>query len=101
VDLHRSRKHQSQPEPPAAEAEVQADTLSQILSVVSHLEDKIEVTQQQVVVLQSYRLLLHRGQGVIARAQKVGHQASAPPPDSSMPRLDSLHAAICSGFILS
>jgi hypothetical protein len=47
------------PEPPAAEADVQADTLSQILSVVSHLADKIEVTQQQVAVLQSDRQLLH------------------------------------------
>jgi hypothetical protein len=81
---------ESTPEPPASEADVQADTLSQILSVVSHLADKIEV-MQQVAVLQSDRLLLHRGQGAIPKAQKVGHQASAPPPDSSMPWLDSLH----------
>jgi hypothetical protein len=55
------------PEPPAAEVDVHTDTLSQILSVVSHLADKIEVTQQQ---------------------------ASAPPPGSSLPMLDSLRSSV-------
>jgi hypothetical protein len=82
------------PEPPVAEADVHTDALSQILSVVSHLADKIEVTQQQVAVLQSDRRLLHRGQGAIPKAQKVGHQASAPPPGSSLPTLDSLHSLL-------
>jgi hypothetical protein len=82
------------PEPSAAEVDVHADTLSQILSVVSHLADKIEVTQQQVVMLQSDRQLLHRSQGAIPKAQKMGHQASAPPPGSSLPTLESLRCNV-------
>jgi hypothetical protein len=82
------------PEPPAAEVHVHADTLSQILSVVSHLADKIEVRQQQVAVLQSDRQLLHRSQGAIPKAQKMGHQASAPLPGSSLPTLDSLRSNV-------
>jgi hypothetical protein len=80
------------PEPPAAGVESNADTLSQILSVVSHLTDRIEVTQQQVAVLQSDRL--HRSQGAIPKIPKTGHQASAPPPGSSLPTLDSLRSNV-------
>jgi hypothetical protein len=76
------------PEPLAAGVDSHADTLSQILSVVSHLADRIEVTQQQVAVLQSDRL--YRSQGAIPKTQTTGHQASAPPPGSSLPKLDSL-----------
>jgi hypothetical protein len=81
-------------EPPAADVDVHADTLSQILSLVSHLADRIEVTQQQVAVLQSDRQLLHRSQGAIPKAQKTGQQASAPPPGSSLPTLDSLRSSV-------
>jgi hypothetical protein len=41
------------PDPQATLSDVQADTLSQILSVVSLLAGKVEATQQQVAVLQA------------------------------------------------
>jgi hypothetical protein len=45
-------------------------------------------------VLQSGRQLLHRSQGAIPKAQKMGHHASAPPPGSSLPTLDSLRSNV-------
>jgi hypothetical protein len=79
-------------EPQAAPPDVQADTLTQILSVVSLLAGKVEATQQQVAVLQADRQSLHRSQGAIPRTQRTGDQASAPPPGASMPQLDSLRS---------
>jgi hypothetical protein len=78
--------------PQATLPDVHADTLSQILSVVSLLACKVEATQQQVAVLQADRQLLHKSQGAIPRTQKSGDQASAPPPGASMPRLDFLQS---------
>jgi hypothetical protein len=78
------------PDPQATLPDVQADTLSQILSVVSLLASKVEATQQQVAVLQADRQSLHKSQGAIPRTQKSGDQVSAPPPGARMPRLDFL-----------
>jgi hypothetical protein len=80
------------PDPQATLPDVQTDTLSQILSVVSLLAGKVEATQQQVAVLQADRQALHKGQWAIPRTQKSGDHASAPPPGASMPRLDFLRS---------
>jgi hypothetical protein len=79
-------------EPQTTPTDIQADTLTQILSVVSLLAGKVEATQQQVAVLQADRQSLHRSQGAIPKNQRTGNQASAPPPGACMPQLDTLRS---------
>jgi hypothetical protein len=75
-----------------------ADAFAQILSVVYHLAERLEVTQHQVSELQADRQpdtipVLSASQGAIPRVRCVPasrDQASAPPPETRFPSLDSL-----------
>jgi hypothetical protein len=90
--------------PPSSEktvpvvADAPADAFAQILSVVSRLAERLEVTQRQVTELQTDRRpetvpVLSANQGAIPRVRCVPasrDQASAPAPEARFPSLDSL-----------
>jgi hypothetical protein len=65
-----------------------ADAFAQILTVVSHLAERLEVTQRQVSELQSTR-----SQGAIPKVRCVpASRDQASPPDARLPSLDSLRS---------
>jgi hypothetical protein len=78
-------------------ADAAADAFAQILSVVSHLAERLEVTQRQVTELQTDRRpetvpVLSASQGAIPRVRCVPASRDQASPEARFPSLDSLRA---------